>query len=86
MNVLVKWVQNNIVTVMIGLPNLTINFAVQTVLDVGFHWSGWYAPLAYLIGTGCSVQYSVIFSMLTRSNFRVGKWEYRFHHEDRRED
>ena len=66
-----KWAQNNFVAVFMGLPNLAINLGVQALLDVGFHWSGWLAPLAYLIGTAASIQYSVLFSMLSKSNFTV---------------
>ena len=77
----VKLVKNNIVAVSIGLPNLAINLGTQTILDVFFHWSGFYALLAYLVGTALSIQYSVLFNMITKANFRVGKHEYNYSHK-----
>lgn len=79
-----KWLTNHVVTVFVGLPNLLINFGTQTILDVGFHWTGWYAPLAYLIGTSFSIEYTVIFDMLTKTNLTVLGRTYHFDHKERK--
>lgn len=76
-----KIISNNIVNVVTGLPNLGINLSTQFVLDVIFKWTGFYALLAYLIGTFLSVQYSVIWGMLTKTSFKVGKHEYHYSHK-----
>ena len=77
-----KLIQNNLVVVVMGLPNLGINLGIQFLLDVVFKWSGAFSLLAYLIGLAASIEYSIMFSMLTKSNFRIGKWE--FHYSTRR--
>jgi hypothetical protein len=61
-----------------GLPNLAINLGTQFVFDVWLHWSGLYALLAYLIGLGLSIEWSILFAMFTKSNFKLGRWKYRY--------
>jgi hypothetical protein len=71
------------VNIMIGLPNLGINLTTQFILDVVFHWSGIYSLLAYMIGTGLSVQYSILWAVMTKTNFRIGNREYKFNQDDK---
>jgi hypothetical protein len=81
-----KFALNNVVTVLTGLPNLGINLGTQFVLDVLLHWTGFYALLAYLIGTGVSIQYSVIYSMLVRANFTILGRHYSFSHKGQNQE
>lgn len=77
-----KLIANNLVMVATGLPNLGINIATQFVLDVVFHWTGFYALLAYLIGVSFSMEYSIVWAMLTKSNFKLGNRSYSFSHKE----
>ena len=77
-----KWVKNNIVVISVALPNLVITFSTLTILEVGFGWPAYLAPVAYLIGQFFSVQYSVLFNWLTKARFSVGRRTYRYSHKD----
>jgi len=81
-----KFMTNNIIVIITGLPNLAINLSIQFVLDIYFHWSGALALLAYLIGTGASIQYGVLYAMFTKSNFTLGRWKYHFSHVEEKHE
>ena len=73
--ILKKYVENNIVVVLTGLPNLAITASTITIATTFFH----VFPLwAYLLGQVFSVQYAVIYSMLVKSNFKAFGREYHF--------
>ena len=57
-----KHIHNSIMVILVALPNLAITLSTVTVLAVVFHWSGWLATLAYLIGQFFSVQWSALFN------------------------
>lgn len=73
-----KLVQNHIVAVTFALPNILINLTIQSVLDIGFGWTGWLSILAWMIGGGASLSFGVFLSMLIKSNFIVAgrRWNY----------
>jgi hypothetical protein len=77
-NLAKKFILNYMVMGGTGLPNLVINAGTQAVLDIYFHWIGVMAVGAYFVGLVLSMTYSNLFSMWTKSNFRVGKRRYSY--------
>ena len=73
-----KHVHNSVMVVAVALPNLAITLSTVTVLAVVFHWSGWLATLAYLIGQFFSVQWSALFNRGAKTSFTLGHWTYHF--------
>lgn len=73
-----RWAAQCVIVAASALPNLAITASTVTVLAVLFHWSGFLATAAYLIGQVFSVQWSVTWARLTKANFRLGRWHYRF--------
>ena len=73
-----KHVHNSIMVVAVALPNLAITLSTVTILAVVFHWSGWLATLAYLIGQFFSVQWSAFFNKGVKTSFTLGHWTYYF--------
>jgi hypothetical protein len=73
-----KLASNYIVIMVTGLPNLAITFGTLSIFTLVFHWAGLLSLLAYLIGQGFSVSYSVAWNILTKSNFQVGRWHWHF--------
>ena len=81
-----KHLQNNMVQVLLALPNLAITSGTVTMLSFFWHWSFVLAPTVYyLIGQVFSVQYSVLFNRGTRVTYTLPKWlggySYCFHEE-----
>ena len=74
-----KLVANYFVIVGSGLPNLAITSS--TVFLLTFN-AGVFPLFAYLAGQVFSATYSNLWLMLTKSNFQVGRWKYRFSHSD----
>ena len=75
---LAKWVANCMVVVAAGLPNLAITFTTITLLTYLFAWP---PLLAYLAGQFFSVNYSVLWAVMTKSNFKVLGKRWHFHPE-----
>ena len=73
-----KHIHNSVMVVAVALPNLAITLSTVTVLAVVFHWSGWLATLAYLIGQFFSVQWSALFNRGAKTSFTLGRWTYHF--------
>jgi len=73
-----KYVLNNVVIVLTGIPNLIITSGTITVATVFFHLF----PLwAYLLGQVFSVQYAVLYQGAVKSNFKIGNWHWHFGNE-----
>ena len=73
-----KHVHNSIMVVLVALPNLAITLSTVTILAVVFHWSGWLATLAYLIGQFFSVQWSALFNRGAKTSMTFRRWTYHF--------
>ena len=73
-----KHIHNSVMVVAVALPNLAITLSTVTILAVVFHWSGWLATLAYLIGQFFSVQWSALFNRGAKTSFTLGRWTYHF--------
>ena len=71
-----KLIQNHMVALTFVIPNLLINGATQTILDVYFHWTGYLSILAWMIGGGLSLEYGILLSTYSKSSFKLGKWKY----------
>jgi hypothetical protein len=80
-----KHTENGIISIAIALPNLAITLTAVTVLAVAFHWSGFYATLAYLVGQFFSVNYSAFFGSYVDMTITFPKWlggrTYRYSHK-----
>ena len=70
-----KWVANNVVVVLTGLPNLAITTGTLFVLTQFFHV---YPVFAYLVGQVFSVQWAVGWQVWTKGNFTLLGRGYRF--------
>ena len=77
-----KWLKNNAVSFAFVLPNLAISGLGQTFFLVYLHWTGWLAVLSWAICAGSGFEFGVLLAMLTRSNFRLGKWRYSYAPDD----
>ena len=73
-----KHIHNSIMVILVALPNLAITLSTVTVLAVVFHWSGWLATLAYLIGQFFSVQWSALFNRGAKTSMTFRRWTYHF--------
>lgn len=73
-----KFITNNAVALTLVLPNLVISGGTQALLVVYLHWTGWMAFLAWMLGAGLGFEYGVLFSMLSKSQFQIGKWRYNY--------
>lgn len=74
-----KYIMNNVIVVVSGLPNLAITAGTLTTLTVFFHVFPLYA---YLVGQVFSVQYGVIYSMLVKVNFTIFGRHWHYDHRD----
>lgn len=73
-----RHIRNNFVSVFIALPNLAITSSTIFVLTVIFHWSGFYALMAYFVGQVFSVQYSALFGQVFSMEFTVAGRTYHY--------
>ena len=73
-----KFVQNHMVSFTLVLPNLAISGLGQSFFLLYLHWTGLLAVLSWAICAGLGFEYGVIFSILTKSNFKVGKYHYHY--------
>ena len=74
-----KWFLNHFVIVGLGLPQLALNLGTQFIVnEFVFHWIAYTPLLAYLIGTGVSIEYSNLLGMKTRSRFNIKGWKWSY--------
>lgn len=74
-----KHIDNNIVVILTGLPNLAITTSAITLLSFFWHWSFVLAPTVYyLVGQVVSVQYSATFGQVTNMTFTLLGKTYRY--------
>ena len=83
MHFIKKLIANHAVAVGFVLPNIAINLIIQTILDIGFGWSGWLSILAWMIGGGTSLSFGVFVNMAIGANFSLGKWRYSYAHKEK---
>ena len=77
-----KYIVNNIVLIISVIPNLIISTTVIFILAHWFHWSDYYSVFAYYIAQGFSIQYTVLYYSLTKTNFTI--FGHEFHYADKK--